>query len=183
MGFPVVTRLGLNQFWYKHWYSDTNANFTLNYKQDLIFIKLFKMYLHYGLTFTNTVFFHEIFLNKKYKSIRLNTLFKNLKYYRRFYFSNYNLSIEHSYFLRYRTGEFFPLRLWLIKYANWLILSFNCFKPIKKKSAAISYFQKDFQGIAAHLKTDLQVKKFLRFKLIFLYLKKFFIRNSYNYVF
>ena len=69
------------------------------------------MYLHYGLTFSNPVFFNEFFFNDKYKKIRIDINFKNLKYFRRFYFSNYNLGIEHSYFLRYRTGEYFPLRL------------------------------------------------------------------------
>ena len=83
----------------------------MNFKQDLIFTHLFKMYLNYGLTFSNTLFMHEHFFNYKYKNIRLNLLLKNLRYFRRFYFSNYNLGIEHSYFLRYKTGEYFPLRL------------------------------------------------------------------------
>ena len=35
MGYPVITRLGINQFWYKNWYTD--SDFMLNFKQDLIF--------------------------------------------------------------------------------------------------------------------------------------------------
>ena len=111
MGYPVVTRVGLNQFWYKHWYSNSNTHYFLNFKQDLAITKLFRMYLQYGLTFSNSIFFHELFYNNRFKSLRTDTVVENLKYFRRFYFSNDNLGIEHSYFLRYKTGEYFPLRL------------------------------------------------------------------------
>ena len=40
MGYPVITRIWLNQFWYRHWYSD--INFKENLKQDNNFISLIK---------------------------------------------------------------------------------------------------------------------------------------------
>jgi hypothetical protein len=57
MGYPVVTRIGINQFWYHHWYSD--VNYSSNLKQDNLFDKLVYMYLRYGLTLQNNPFFHE----------------------------------------------------------------------------------------------------------------------------
>jgi len=109
MGYPVITRLGINQFWYKNWYTD--SDFMLNFKQDLIFQELLKFYLNYGLTFTSNLFFNPYFFTKSLRNVSTDYFSKNLKFYRRFFFSNYTLGIEHSYFLRYKTGEYFPLRL------------------------------------------------------------------------
>ena len=85
MGYPVLTRLGLNQFWYKNWYSD--INFKSNFKQDKIFINLVKFYLTYGLTFISNIFFNEYFFTKNSKNIRLRTLITNNKFFRKFFFS------------------------------------------------------------------------------------------------
>ena len=183
MGYPVITRIGLNQFWYKHWYSDSNKNYFFNFKQDLMFTKLFKMYLQYGLTFSNSFFFHELFFSRKSKTLRLSIISKNLKYFRRFYFSNYNLGIEHSYFLRYKTGEYFPLRLWIIKYSNWVIICFNCFKPIKKKSRRKSLSKKEFYTLSPSLTFSRSSHKYNRFKLVYLFLKKELFKKELNYSF
>ena len=183
MGYPVITRLGLNQFWYRHWCANSNKNYFQNFKQDIIFTRLFKMYIYYGFTFPTPLFFHEFFYSKHSKAIRKYIVTKNLKYYRRFYFSNYNLGIEHSYFLRYKTGEFFPLRLWVIKYSNWILLCFNCFKPIKKKFKGKNIMKAEFYALTPNLKYNLHSLKYKRFKLIFLFLKKFFFSKSLNYMF
>ena len=82
-----------------------------SFKQDIIFQTLLKAYLSYGLTFSSNIFFNPYFYSKATRRFKENIFLKNLKFYRRFYFSNVTLGIEHSYFLRYRTGEYFPLRL------------------------------------------------------------------------
>lgn len=183
MAYPVVTRLGLNQFWYRHWYGDTNYNFTRNYKQTRIFKYLFKMYLNYGLTFSNTVFLHEIFFSKPFKLVRRNLLIKNLKHFRRFFFTHDRLGIEHSYLLRYRTGEYFPLRIWVFSWSKWFIISFNCFKPIKKKSTRIVRQPKDQFAISASMPSVQPIIQLRRFKLLFIYLKKYFSNTSTSYLF
>lgn len=132
MGFPVITRLGISQFWYKHWCS--KSNFFLNTKQDKLIFKLFKIYINYGVTFPTSIFFHEYFFTRKGKSLRNKIIFKNWKYFRKIFFSCDSLEIEHTYFSRKKTGEFFPLRLWLFRYSDWIILAFSCFKPFKSKS-------------------------------------------------
>ena len=183
MGYPVITRLGISQFWYNHWYSDSNHTYLKNFKQDQTFIRLFKLYIKYGLTFSNTVFFHEHFFNKQSRSTRTNSFIKNLKYYRRFYFSNEKLGIEHSYFLRYRTGEYFPLRLWLIKYSGWIIICFNSFKPIKKKSINQNKSKSEYYGLSTSLNYNKDKLKFNRFKLIYLYINNQVKRDTLKYLF
>ena len=183
MGYPIVTRLGLNQFWYRHWYSNSNKNYFFNSKQDVIFTKLFKMYLSYGLTFSSSIFFHELFYNNKLKNLRTSTEVNNLKYFRRFYFSNDSLGIEHSYFLRYKTGEYFPLRLWIIKYSNWVIICFNCFKPVKGKQGSKSLTKREHYSLSPDLRLDKKAFKFNRFKLIFIFFKKNFFNKQLTYSF
>jgi len=170
MGYPVITRLGISQFWYSHWYADTRNNYLRNFENSQIFIKLLKLYLKYGLLFSNPIFFHEHFFQRYSKSTRSAISIRNLRYYRKFYFSNYNLSIEHSYLLRYRTGEYFPLRLWLIKYSNWFVLCFNAFKPIKRKANFKVKLKSEYYATATSLEINRDAIKFNRFKLLYLYL-------------
>jgi hypothetical protein len=180
MGYPVLTRLGLNQFWYKNWYSD--ANFKSNLKHDKIFLELLKFYLNYGLTFTNNVFFNEYFFNKKLKNLRLSNLITNNKFFRKFFFSNDVLGIEHSYFLRYKTSEYFPFRIWIIKYSNWIIINFCCYKPVKGSSKSKSKIKKEYSSINPTLFYRNSNPKFTRYKLLFVFFRKYFYKN-YNYCF
>ena len=80
-------------------------------KQDNFFENLVYMYLRYGLTFQNNPFFHEYWYRKTNKPLRtLSFTQKNLKFFRKFFYENSTLSIEHSFFLRNETPEYFPLR-------------------------------------------------------------------------
>jgi len=131
MSNPVITRLGTSQFWYKHWYS--NKSYTHNLHQDKSFEVLIKFYLDHGLTFPNNPNVHEYWYRPNLKKNRTENHQTNLRFYRRFFYTNDRLSIEHSYFIRHFSGEYFPLRLWIFKYLGWVILCVQWFKPIKKK--------------------------------------------------
>lgn len=132
MGNPVITRLGLNQFWYKHWYSDKNYSQTI--KEDTSLTKFIEFYLNYGVEFKSNPFLHEYWYKKSFRKIRtVDQKLKNLQSYRRYFYTNERLSIEHSYFLRYKTGEYFPMRLWVMRYGTWIFISTHWFKPVKSK--------------------------------------------------
>lgn len=178
MGYPVITRLGISQFWYKHWYSDTT--FFLNSKQDKNLLHLFKVYINYGITFPTSLFFHEYFYNNNYKYFRNQIIFKNWKFYRKVFFSCESLEIEHSYFLRKKTGEFFPLRLWLIRYSNWILIFFSCFKPIKAKyKNTKNIIKRETHSVSPNFKTNKNLK---RLKILFIFLKNSFFKNvEYNF--
>jgi hypothetical protein len=179
MGYPVITRLGLNQFWYRHWYSD--LQFQENVKQDKSFTTLIKFYLNYGLTFINNIFFSEYFFNKKLKNIRLTNLVTNNKFFRKFYFNNNLLGIEHSYFIRYKTGEFFPLKIWILKYSKWVIINFTCFKPFKKNKVNLKSTVKELSSVNPSFSNVSTQSSFTRYKILFIYLKNSFLKNDYNF--
>lgn len=133
MGNPVSTRLGVNQFWYKHWYTDKNLSLEL--KQDESLEKLIAFYLEYGLSFSSNPLLHEYWYRKNLKQLRVNAHQKNNhRFFRRFFYTNDALGIEHSYLIRNKTAEYFPMRLWVLKYSGWVIFSVQWFKPLKIKS-------------------------------------------------
>ena len=168
MGYPVVTRLGISQFWYKHWFSD--SSYLLYFKNDLHIINLLEIYLNFGITMTKNIFLSKYFF--KYLILNINYSLKNLKFFRKFYFTNSTLGIEHSYLLRYRSGENFRMRYWIIKYSNWVVICFTCFKPNKITRGG----KKSLPGLEVNsLIRDLSWKKVAqikRLKLTYLYMYK-----------
>jgi hypothetical protein len=177
MGYPVITRLGVSQFWYHHWYSD--KTYFLNTKQDRLLLELIKLYLDYGLSFQHNIFFHEYYFSPKLRKRRVNQSILNLRYFRRFFFSNYTLGIEHSYFLRYHSGEYFPFRFWLMRHSGWIIVCFNCFKPVKIKPNKKNFIKRESSALGASLVLK---KSTNRAKLFYLYLR-FALSKKYKYGF
>lgn len=135
MGNPVITRLGIQQFWQNHWYSDSNTS--SNLQQDKLFENLLNLYLTYGLKIRENLFIHEYWYsnNKHIKAARLNhhNVTHNI-FYRRYYYLNNVVGVEHTFLLRNTTPEYFPLKLWLFKYNNWVVLNVTWFKPMKGKN-------------------------------------------------
>ncbi len=137
MSNPVITRLGVNQFWYKHWYSDHKYNKLV--KEDALITQFTKFYLNHGIIRDSNPFVHEYWYRKTYRKIRsADQKYKNLQAFRRYFYTNERLGIEHSYYIRYRTGEYFPMRLWVMRYGGWLFISVHWFKPVKSKRTQFS---------------------------------------------
>lgn len=134
MGNPVITRLGKTQFWYKNY--TTDFQYALKLKTYKTFECLIKTYFSYGLINTNVLFFNNFWYKNvifKDKTMLISQK-KNILHYRKYYYSHQTLTIEHSYFKKLKTPEFFPLKLYLLNYNNWIILSVQWFKPVKKIS-------------------------------------------------
>jgi len=133
MSHPVVTRLGVNQFWYKHWYSDNRHSNVLRHSKSLE--RVVKLYLNYGLTSKSNIFIHEYWYKPSYSRIRTVTSTDHSLCFRRFFYTNSTLGIEHSYLIRINTPEYFPMKFWLFRYNGWFIVSVKWFKPAKTKGS------------------------------------------------
>ena len=133
MSNPTITRLGINQFWHKHWYSDKYHS--KNIQHDLLLTELIKLYLTYGLSIKSNIFLHEYWYKfKSIKNLRLSSEFRSYNtFFRRFYYSNDVVSIEHTFLLRNQTPEYFPMNIWFFKFTNWIVVAVNWFKPLKQK--------------------------------------------------
>ena len=74
-------------------------------------------------------------IEKKGVAVYRTTWFnqKNIKYFRRFFYNNLTLQIEHSYLIRNEVAEYFPFRLWVLRYKSWLVIVLNWYRPQKGK--------------------------------------------------
>ena len=111
-------------------------------KEDNTITTLVSFYLNHGIIFKSNPFIHEYWYKKTNKNthqnIRIvNQQLINLQAFERFFYTNERLGIEHSYLIRHRTGEYFPMRIWLMRYGRWLFLSVHWFKPLKVKSNSL----------------------------------------------
>lgn len=136
MSNPVINRLGKNQFWYSH-FNSTNDYTNLS-KLNYSIPSLVKNYLEYSSSLDQNMMFNAYWYNKNIKSTSSSTYFK------RVYFSNSILGIEHSYQIRLTISEYFPIKVWILRYNSWLIVFSAWFKPRKKflsapKSAKMSF--------------------------------------------
>ena len=129
MGYPVITRLGINQIWYNYWFSD--KDYSKNIVQDYNFKKIIKIYLTYGLTMNNNLNIKNYWYKKK---IPFTNIYKKKNYFRQFFYKNNIIGIEYYYYLRKKTQEYFSMKIWILKYNNWLVISFKWVKPLKQKS-------------------------------------------------
>ena len=168
MGNPISTRLGVNQFWYKHWYTDSSKSLEL--KQDDALEKLISFYLQYGLSFQTNPFVHEYWYRKNTKTVRVITQSRNnSRFFRRFFYTNDVLGIEHSYLIRNKTPEYFPMRTWVFKYAGWVIFSVQWFKPLKVKAKrGLTARSSSYVGAVAKPTTNSVVSKRVKLLLLFL---------------
>jgi hypothetical protein len=182
MGNPIITRLGKTQLWYKKWYS--NFKHTPLLKQVKTFEDLLYFFFQYGLT-TQKNFFYNTFWYKTKCNITRNNQFSNYHlYFRKYFFSHKTLTIEHSYSIRLKTPEHFPLKLYTLRYNNWVLLSLHWFKPSKKNiSSKVSrlqnhkIFKNNYTLLTGNsLSKSIKVKKRL---LISFFYNKFFIKTNY----
>ena len=139
MSNPTITRLGVNQFWYKHWYSD--LYYAKNQQQDNLLTSLIELYLNYGLILKSNIFIHEYWYRlTNLKTLRVGYEFRAYNtFFRRFYYSNDVVSIEHTFLLRNKSPEYFPMNIWFFKFVNWIIISVSWFKPMKQKKIKDKY--------------------------------------------
>ena len=135
MSNPTINRLGINQFWYKHWYSDSFYKSQL--QQDSITADLLKFSINSGASFSSNPFIHEYWYKPTFKKLRIMNNFSNPKFYRRFYYSHSMLGIEHSYLIRNQNVETFPMRVWIFRFTGWLVFSIQMFKPLKGKNVSL----------------------------------------------
>jgi len=125
MSNPTITRLNKTQLWYKNWYSTDKYSSVL--KKVTTFESLLSFYVNYGLRFQKPHLYNKFW----YKTNLRKPVLNQDQYYRKYYYAHQTLTIEHSYFIRLKTPEYFPLRLHILRYNNWLCATLQWFKPLK----------------------------------------------------
>lgn len=130
MGNPLINRWGVNLFWYNFWFVDKNYHLLI--KQDTILSKLIYIFLNYGILlpkniFTNKYWFYRKFDFKNYFN------YHNTKYFRIVNFKNATTNVSSFYFNRMKLKNIYQGKLWILRYQNWLIINYYCFRPVTGK--------------------------------------------------
>lgn len=131
MSNPSINRWGLNTYWNSLWYSD--VRYSTNLKQDAIFEELLQTYLHYGLKMRSSYFVHPFWhkiTNEKYK---LKVKKQDQKYYKAFTKWDFVTRDYIFYSLRTRQLDLYFMKIWILKFNNWVIINLYWFQPLKRK--------------------------------------------------
>lgn len=115
----------MNTFWYSFWYSDNN--YAANLKQDVAFTRLINTFLFYGLNLPHNIFANLYWYSKNFKRNEFPTYFRWVNAVSKAF------GETTRYQLRNEIDCVFPMRLWLLRYGNWLIINLYWFQPFKRK--------------------------------------------------
>lgn len=125
MSNPCINRWGLNTFWHNFWYTD--FNYAYNQKQDKIFSTLIQIFLFNGVNLTYNLFANQYWYSKNYSQLAI-------KSYQRWITRKPNQFGEiMRYSLRQEADCVFPMKIWILKYSNWIVINQYWFQPLKKK--------------------------------------------------
>ena len=140
MSNPCLNRWGSSIYWSVFWYSDNY--YAKNLQQDRIFEKLLNIYLFYGLQ-TKTTFFLSTYWFYS-KTLNTNSSSKGLvsspnNYYRWFEYFDSGLGKKFKDCLRVKTRDVYMMKLWILKFVNWIVINVYWFKPIKGQESTNRY--------------------------------------------
>lgn len=129
MSNPLVNRWGSNTYWTSLWYSD--MFYSANVQHDSAIVELLKIYFFYGLQTPKNIFFRKYwYLSKRSFRTPQHVNFSN-KYFRTYAHKIYWDETPDSYKTRTRTRDIYPLKTWIFKCHNWVLINFYWYKPMK----------------------------------------------------
>lgn len=130
MSNPQINRWGSNLIWYNFWYSD--RIYDKQVQQDRIFSQLLETYLTYGLeSYSNR--FGNLYWYKNSKLLILPG-----SYYR--YATVRRPVVKIVTILRFRSSlkDQYRMRIWILRYSNWLVINMYWFHPNKNKKRKVT---------------------------------------------
>ena len=122
MSNPCINRWGMNTFWYNFWYSD--MNYAANVRHDALFSKLLNTFLFNGISIPKNIFANFYWYAKHYRRL-------SLPLYYRWTVGRNAYGYKVNYKFRHHHESLFPMRLWILRYGNWMIINFYWFYPRK----------------------------------------------------
>jgi hypothetical protein len=125
---PIINKSGSIQPWNKIYYS--NKLLRLRLKQSSNFLLILNLHLLYSNNFKSHPFLSNFWYKKAWTSRRLAVSSPSL-FFKRKYYSNSILGIEHSFLIRRSTKELFSFSARVLLYSQWFIFIITWFKPQK----------------------------------------------------
>ena len=170
---PSINRWGLNTLWHRFWFKDWGYSSCIN--QDRNITALVETYLLHGLETPN-----NFFSNPYWYSNNLVNL-KRPVYFRWILAKNKTLGFRTTYRLRVQTTDFYPMKIWILRYSRWLIINFYWFQPnkYKKRKTQKKWQSAEITDTPYNKYLEANVKKRLKTLTTFNFLRKSFLPNYY----
>lgn len=134
MSNPLINRWGSNLFWYNIWYSDKNSSLWI--KQDYLINQLITTYINFGLSVKKNIFADTYWHFKKKINLLDDQNSFNYKYVRMLEHKNKVTGEITKFSTRAKAKNLYNSKLWILKYQNWIVISFYAFQPITRKRRA-----------------------------------------------
>lgn len=182
MSHPSINRWGLNLFWYNLWYTDKHYSFWLH--QDKLFTMFFSTYVNYGLMYPFNPLLHKywysknIFLGPSYENTH------NTKYFRTGSFKDTRVNAATLYVTRSNVQHMYVSKVWLLRYGNWFILNFYCFRPRESTLVVRLKSKKKKKYITSLIFEDHESYRMLqriKFILSYYYLQRLGTKSFYSF--
>lgn len=125
MSNPCINRWGFNTFWHHFWYKDFDMAY--EHKQDQIFSKLLRIFLFYGINLSYNIFANNYWYNHSYSQLSIKTYQRWITRKPNQFGEVVQLSV------RKEADCIFPMKLWILKYSQWVVINQYWFQPIKKR--------------------------------------------------
>lgn len=136
MNNPNISRHGAVQYWLNMWFTDFNFSSTLH--ADNLFDKLLTFYINFGFNEYYDRHYHNYWYRK--------TFYGHKKFYNDMYNSYFRPfeapMPDNMGFIRGKFRVFplvYPLRTWVYRFNNWVIIQFVWFSPAKIGHKSASY--------------------------------------------
>lgn len=124
MSSPCLNRWGMNTFWHNFWFND--FEYAINLRQDKAFETLVNTFIFYGVTLSKNIFANLYWYAHFFKNLN----FKNYHRWQSFT-ASYKNAVTEYYTVRREADCLFPMKIWIFKYAHWVIINQYWFNPFK----------------------------------------------------
>ena len=172
---PSINRWGLNTLWHRFWFKDWGYSSCVN--QDRNLSQLIETYLLHGLETPRN------FFSNPYWYQTSNVQIKRPTYFRWILTKNKTLGFRTTYRLRVHTTDFYPMKIWILRYSRWLIVNLYWFQPNKYKKRKVQKKWKSAEVTETPHKAriEISVKRRLKTLTTFNVLRKFFSSTYYTF--
>ena len=137
MSNPCLNRWGSNIYWEKLWYSQ--KHYANNLKQDSLFLELVNTFLFYGVEIPKPLYISKYWhhLNLWLERPKYDSYYKS--YYRWHSYNNFHTGEFCEYRLKVETKDIYPMKVWVFKFNNWILINFYWYQPNKKTVRKANY--------------------------------------------
>lgn len=124
MSNPCINRWGLNTFWHNFWFTD--FKYAINLREDKAFSALVRIFIFYGLNLSYNLFSSKYWYSHLYSHLSAKNYYRWVTYT-----PSGKKELSENYVIRKEADCIFPMKIWILRYGNWIVINQYWFNPFK----------------------------------------------------